>query len=63
MLVLLTEKFKYLFFVISANMITKRQIIEFSTYRDTYSKIIDKETYDIIKKKVEHDLEKYTIKK
>jgi len=36
--------------------------LEFSTYRDTYSKIIDKETCDRIKKMVENDLAKYQIK-
>ena len=36
--------------------------IEFSTYRDTYSKIIDKETCDRIKKIVEHDFDQYKIK-
>ncbi|MEK6939078.1 MAG: hypothetical protein AABX04_08625 [Nanoarchaeota archaeon] len=36
--------------------------LEFSTYRDTYSKIIDKETCIRIKKMVENDLEKYQIK-
>jgi len=36
--------------------------IEFSTYRDTYSKIIDKETCDRIKKIVENDIKKYKIK-
>lgn len=37
--------------------------IEFSTYRDTYSKIVDKETCDRIKKLVENDLIKYNFKK
>ncbi len=36
--------------------------IEFSTYRDTYSKIIDKETCLRIKKLVDHDIQKYHIK-
>ncbi|MFH0701402.1 MAG: hypothetical protein V2A62_03115 [Candidatus Woesearchaeota archaeon] len=36
--------------------------LEFSTYRDTYSKIIDKETCNRIKRMVENDLEKYQIK-
>lgn len=36
---------------------------EFSTYRDTYSKIMDKETCDRIKKTVENDLAKFKIKK
>ena len=36
---------------------------EFTTYRDTYSKLIDKETCFRIKKVVEDDLEKYKIKK
>ncbi|MEK6901695.1 MAG: hypothetical protein AABX37_05095 [Nanoarchaeota archaeon] len=35
--------------------------MEFPTYRDTYSKIIDKETCDRIKKMVEHDLKQYNI--
>ncbi len=34
---------------------------EFSTYRDTYSKIIDKNTCDRIRKIVEHDSKKYHI--
>lgn len=127
MLVLLTERFKYSFDVILANMITKQQILvfeksaetlyksrdytsatilyfktlfaiqdfllleetgespkdhtvrfrsleihfpklfkeldlEFSTYRDTYSKIIDKETCDRIRRLVKNDIEKYKIK-
>jgi len=37
--------------------------IEFSTYRDTYSKIIDRETSQRIKHLVENDLKKYQIKK
>ncbi len=36
--------------------------LEFSTYRDTYSKIIDKETCVRIKHLVDHDLTKYKIK-
>lgn len=36
--------------------------LEFSTYRDTYSKIIDKETCLRIKRIVEHDITKYKIK-
>lgn len=36
--------------------------MEFNTYRDTYSKIIDKDTCDRIKKIVENDIEKYKIK-
>ncbi len=36
--------------------------LEFSTYRDTYSKIIDKETCIRIKRLVEHDITKYKIK-
>ncbi len=36
--------------------------IEFSTYRDTYSKIIDKDTCDRIKKIVENDIKRYKIK-
>lgn len=35
--------------------------IEFSTYRDTYSKIIDKETCDRIKRIVENDINQYNI--
>lgn len=35
---------------------------EFSTYRDTYSKIIDKTTCDRIKEIVEDDIKKYKIK-
>ena len=35
--------------------------IEFSTYRDTYSKILDKNTCDRIKKIVENDIKKYKI--
>ena len=36
---------------------------EFTTYRDTYSKIIDKETCYRIKTLVEDDITKYKIKK
>ena len=36
--------------------------MEFSTYRDTYSKIIDKETCERIKRIVENDIDKYDIK-
>lgn len=36
--------------------------IEFSTYRDTYSKIIDKATCDRIKGLVEDDMGRYKIK-
>lgn len=36
--------------------------IEFTTYRDTYSKIIDLETCERIKKEVENDIIKYKIK-
>lgn len=36
--------------------------LEFSTYKDTYSKIIDKETCLRIKRIVEHDITKYQIK-
>ena len=36
--------------------------IEFSTYRDTYSKIIDKETCNRIKRTVENDIKRYKIK-
>jgi hypothetical protein len=35
--------------------------LEFSTYRDTYSKIIDKTTCDRIKRIVENDIKKYKI--
>src|SRR3989338_1585668 len=35
--------------------------MEFSTYRDTYSKIIDKDTCRRIKRLVEHDIRKYRI--
>jgi len=35
--------------------------IEFPTYRDTYSKIIDKETCDRIKRLVENDIARYKI--
>ena len=35
--------------------------IEFSTYRDTYSKIIDKATCNRIKKIIENDIKKYKI--
>ncbi|MBI5398033.1 hypothetical protein HZB03_01085, partial [Candidatus Woesearchaeota archaeon] len=35
---------------------------EFSTYRDTYSKIIDKETCDRIRRIVEDDIGRYKIK-
>lgn len=37
--------------------------VEFPTYRDTYSKIIDKETCDRIKRIVENDIKRYDIKK
>lgn len=37
--------------------------LEFSTYRDTYSKIIEKEICVRIKKLVENDIEKYNLKK
>ena len=36
--------------------------LEFSTYRDTYSKIVDKETCNRIKRIVENDLKRYNIK-
>ncbi len=36
--------------------------LEFSTYRDTYSKIIDKETCIRIKRLVDYDLTTYKIK-
>ncbi len=36
--------------------------VEFSTYRDTYSKILDLETAQRIKKIVENDIQKYQIK-
>lgn len=35
--------------------------VEFSTYRDTYSKIIDRETCSRIKRIVENDIKKYGI--
>ncbi|MBU2561084.1 MAG: hypothetical protein KKD17_02220 [Nanoarchaeota archaeon] len=35
--------------------------IEFTTYRDTYSKIIDKETCDRIKRIVENDIKQYNV--
>ncbi len=35
--------------------------VEFSTYRDTYSKIIDKETCNRMKRIVENDIKKYKI--
>ena len=35
--------------------------LEFSTYRDTYSKIVDKDTCDRIKKIVEDDIGRYKI--
>lgn len=37
--------------------------LEFSTYRDTYSKIIDKKTCERIKKIVENDIARYQITK
>ncbi|MFH0752765.1 MAG: hypothetical protein V1914_04190 [archaeon] len=36
--------------------------VELSTYRDTYSKIIDNDTCKRIKKLVENDIKKYKIK-
>ncbi|MDP3728339.1 MAG: hypothetical protein Q8R18_02685 [bacterium] len=36
--------------------------LEFDTYRDTYSKIIDKATCERIKRIVENDIKKYQIK-
>ena len=36
--------------------------LEFTTYRDTYSKIIDLDTCNRIKNIVENDIEKYEIK-
>ncbi|MBU0459874.1 MAG: hypothetical protein KJ597_02955 [Nanoarchaeota archaeon] len=36
--------------------------LEFTTYRDTYSKIVDQETCQRIKTLVENDLKKYQIK-
>src|SRR3989338_6894366 len=36
--------------------------MEFSTYRDTYSKIIDRETCLRIKRIVENDIKRYNIK-
>ncbi len=35
--------------------------MEFPTYRDTYSKIIDKETCDRIKRLIENDLKRYNL--
>ncbi len=54
-----TERFKQL----KANFqdLFKELDIEFSTYRDTYSKLIDKATCDRIKKLVENDIEKYKL--
>ena len=37
--------------------------LEFSTYRDTYSKILDKPTCDRIKAIIEYDIKKYGIAK
>ena len=37
--------------------------LEFTTYRDTYSKIIDQETCDRIKILIEDDIKKYEIEK
>ena len=37
--------------------------LEFTTYRDTYSKVVDKETCTRIKKRVENDLKKHQITK
>ena len=36
--------------------------VEFSTYRDTYSKIMDKDSCDRVKNIVENDIEKHQIK-
>ncbi len=36
--------------------------MEFSTYRDTYSKIIEKETCNRVKRIVENDIKRYSIK-
>ena len=36
--------------------------LEFSTYRDTYSKIIDKDTCTRIRRIIEDDIKKYSIK-
>ena len=36
--------------------------LEFDTYRDTYSKLIDKDTCDRIKHLVENDIKKFEIK-
>lgn len=36
--------------------------LEFPTYKDTYSKIIDKETCERIRKMVENDIKRYDIK-
>jgi len=37
--------------------------VEFTTYRDTYSKIVDKDTCERIKRIVENDIERFKIKK
>jgi len=55
-----TERFKQL--KLNFPDMFKELDIEFSTYRDTYSKIIDKITCDRIKKLIENDMEKYKIK-
>lgn len=55
-----TERFKQL--KIDFPDMFKELDMEFSTYRDTYSKIIDKNTCDRIKKLIENDMEKYRIK-
>lgn len=55
-----TERFKQL--KIDFSDMFKELDMEFSTYRDTYSKIIDKNTCDRIKKLIENDMEKYRIK-
>lgn len=55
-----TERFKLL--KTNFQDLFKELDIEFSTYRDTYSKIIDKVTCDRIKRLVENDMERYEIK-
>ena len=40
----------------------KQLDMEFSTYRDTYSKIIDKETCARIRRLVENDIKRYKLK-
>ncbi len=44
------------------DLLARELDIEFSTYRDTYSKIIDKGTCNRIKRTVENDIKRYKIK-